>query len=282
MLYVKCALTIAVLYGVVKCSVVRCMYHVLLSIDHSCEEKSITKMKLCLFGVRCLCVCVLGKNLDRERESFKKCMIKCTDWLWVIEYEWLSVHWFGPTSCTTLSSAQTPRPLDTYTHNPIHSIPPDCHPVRKQIMCSHICYYRWKCLNMHAFNDVYLFALQIINTERGGGAALYNEHVSYQNIRCVFAVKHIHAPVFDMCLYIYGIHVFRVGKKTQTMYSYFVDMLFGWVIMGHECECVCHQFILCWKSTFSLLISVNFMKSMQKNVNYHTNWVRLKLWWHIL
>lgn len=165
--------------------------------------------------VRCLCVCVLGKNLDRERESFKKCMIKCTDWLWVIEYEWLSVHWFGPTSCTTLSSAQTPRPLDTYTHNPIHSIPPDCHPVRKQIMCSHICYYRWKCLNMHAFNDVYLFALQIINTERGGGAALYNEHVSYPNIRCVFAVKHIHAPVFDMCLYIYGIHVFRVGKKTS-------------------------------------------------------------------
>lgn len=75
-LYVKCALTIAVLYGVVKCLVVRCMYHVLLSIDHSCEEKSITKMKLCLFGV---CVCVLGKNLDRERESFKKCMIKCTD-----------------------------------------------------------------------------------------------------------------------------------------------------------------------------------------------------------
>lgn len=221
--------------------------------------------------VRCLCVCVLGKNLDRERESFKKCMIKCTDWLWVIEYEWLSVHWFGPTSCTTLSSAQTPRPLDTYTHNPIHSIPPDCHPVRKQIMCSHICYYRWKCLNMHAFNDVYLFALQIINTE------------FHTKTFDVFLLLSIYMHQCLICAYIFMVYMYSEwGKKPHTMYSYFVDMLFGWVIMGHECECVCHQFILCWKSTFSLLISVNFMKSMQKNVNYHTNWVRLKLWWHIL
>lgn len=40
---------------------------------------------------------------------------------------------------------------------------PYCHTVNKSFArCSHMCFHRWKCLNMYAFNDIYLFTLKYV------------------------------------------------------------------------------------------------------------------------
>lgn len=81
---------------------------------------------------------------------------------------------------------------------------------------------------MHAFNDVYLFALQIINTERGEGGLHCITNMFHTQTFDVFLLLSIYMHQCLICAYIFMVYMYSEwGKKPHTMYSYFVDMLFG-------------------------------------------------------